>query len=95
VAFEPQDLDISFDAPIGVQIKGETSSCVELPGSKEIFGTGKSVKVVGTVDGLPLTSAFMPTGSGGHMVSISAKLRKQLGKDVGDTVTIRLKRRLS
>ena len=95
MAFEPQDLDITFDALIGVQIKGETWPCVELPGSQEIFGTGKSVKVEGTVDGLPLTSAFMPTGSGGHMVSISAKLRKQLGKGVGETVTIHLSKRLS
>jgi hypothetical protein len=95
VAFEPQDLDHTFSAPIGVDVKGEVWSCVELPGSKEFFGTGKSVKVEGTVDGLPLTSAFMPTGTGGHMVSISAKLRKSLGKELGDTVEIHLSKRLS
>jgi hypothetical protein len=92
---EPQELDHTFTAPIGVEVKGDVWSCVELPGSVELFGTGRSVKVVATVDGLPLTAAMMPTGTGGHMLSISAKLRKQLGKDVGDQVTVHLERRLT
>lgn len=29
------------------------------------------------------------------MLSIGAKLRKQLGKEIGDTVTVHLNRRLS
>jgi hypothetical protein len=90
-----QDLDHSFSAPIGVEVKGQTWSCVELPGSTALFGTGRAVKVVATVDGEPLTAAFMPTGTGGHMLSISAKLRKKLGKDIGDTVTVHITGRLS
>ncbi len=88
-------LDFTFTAPIGVDVKGEVWSCVEMPDSVRYFGTGRSVKVVATVDELPLTSAFMPTGTGGHMLSISAKLRKKLGKEVGDTVTVHLSERLS
>ncbi|MFD1507339.1 DUF1905 domain-containing protein [Georgenia yuyongxinii] len=90
-----QVLDHEFSAPIGVEVKGEMWACVEMPGSTELFGTGRSVKVVATVDGVPLTAAFMPTGTGGHMLSISAKLRKQLGKDIGDEVTVHITRRLS
>jgi hypothetical protein len=91
----PQPLDHTFTAPIGVDVKGEVWSCVEMPGSAEFFGTGRSVKVVGTIDDEPVASAFMPTGSGGHMLSISAKLRKKLGKDIGDPVTVTLTERLT
>lgn len=91
----PEPIDLTFTAPIGVDVKGELWSCVEMPGSAEIFGTGKSVRVTGTIDSLPITTAFMPTGRGGHMLSVSAKLRKQLGKEIGDSVTVRLTERLS
>ena len=93
---EPIDLDHTFTAPIGVEVKGDTWSCVEMPGSTEFFGTGKSVKVDATVDAIELKNVgFMPTGTGGHMLSISAKLRKQLGKDIGDEVAVQLHRRLT
>ena len=91
----PGPIDLEFTGPIGVVIKGDTWSCVEVPGSVDFFGTGKAVKVVSTVDGEPLTVALMPTGSGGHMLSISAKLRKTLGKELGDNVTVHLTERLT
>lgn len=88
-------MDVVFTAPIGVMVKGELWSCVGVPGSAELFGTGKAVKVVATVDDESVTIGLLPTGSGGHMVSISAKLRKKLGKDLGDPVTVRLTERLT
>jgi len=91
----PEALDHTFVAPIGVDVKGEIWACVEMPGSTEFFGTGKSVKVDATVDGVPVSSAFMPTGAGSHMLSLNAKLRKRLGKDIGDAVTVHLEQRLS
>ncbi len=91
----PLPLDLTFSAPIGVDVKGEVWSCVEMPDSVQFFGTGRSVRVVATVDELPISAAFMPTGTGGHMLSISAKLRKKLGKGVGDVVTVHLSERLS
>lgn len=93
---EPTPLDHSFSAPIGVVVKGDIWSCVEMPDSAEFFGTGKSVKVNATVDNIELKNVgLMPTGTGGHMLSISAKLRKQLGKDIGDDVTVQLHERLT
>jgi hypothetical protein len=93
---EPVDLDHTFTAPIGVDVKGDMWSCVEMPGSAEFFDTKKAVRVDATVDDIPLTNVgLMVTGRGGHMLSISAKLRKQLGKDIGDAVTVHLQRRLS
>jgi hypothetical protein len=92
----PVPLDHEFTAPIGVDVKGELWTCVEMPGSAEFFGTGSAVRVDAAVDGVPLPNVgLMPTGGGGHMLSLNAKLRKQLGKDVGDEVTVRLERRLS
>ena len=91
----PQPLDHTFVAPIGVDVKGDIWACVEMPDSAEIFGTGKSVKVAATVDGVAVSSAFMPTGTGGHMLSLNAKLRRQLGKDIGDEVTVHVAQRLS
>lgn len=91
----PGPIDVRFTAPIGLEVKGDVWSCVEVPGSVELFGTGKAIKVVATVDDEPLTVGLMPTGAGGHMLSISAKLRKKLGKDVGDEVTVHLTERLT
>ena len=91
-----EDLDFSFVAPIGIEIKGEMWSCVEVPGSRELLGTGKAVRVDCTVDGNAVDNmGLMVTGSGGHMLSISAKLRKQLGKEIGDVVEVHLLRRLT
>ena len=91
----PGPVDVTFTAPIGVTVKGELWSCVEVPDSVALLGTGRAVRVVTTVDGLPLTAGLMPTGSGGHMLSISAALRKRLGKDLGDDVVVHLAERLS
>lgn len=88
-------MDFSFSGPIGVTVRGDVWPCVEVPGSVELFGTGKAVRVAATVDDQPLTTGLMPTGSGGHMISISAKLRKKLGKDTGDIVDVHVSERLT
>lgn len=80
---------LSFQTTIGVDIKGETWSCVEIPGSAEFFGTGKSVRVDARVDDVALENVgAMVTGTGAHMVSLSAKVRTALGKGIGDTVDV-------
>jgi hypothetical protein len=85
---------VEFDATIGVDVKGETWSCIEIPDSVELFGTGRSVRVDATIDAVALDNVgAMPTGSNGHMVSVSAKVRKALGKDVGDEVHVVITRR--
>jgi hypothetical protein len=92
----PQDLDHVFTAPIGVVVKGTIWDCVEIPGSAELFGTGRSVRVDAVVDDVALNNmGLMPTGTGGHMLSLSAKVRSTLGKAIGDNVTVRLTRRLT
>ncbi len=69
---------------------------MEVPGARELFGSLRAVRVDATVDDVALRNAgLMPTGSGGLMLSLNAGVRKRLGKDVGDTVVVRLERRLS
>ncbi|MDD7963512.1 DUF1905 domain-containing protein [Microbacterium thalli] len=81
--------EMRFQTTIGVDVKGETWSCVEIPGSAEFLGTGKTVRVDATVDGILLENVgAMVTGTGGHMVSLNAKVRKALGKDIGDVVDV-------
>lgn len=85
---------LSFHTTIGVEVKGETWSCVEIPGSAEFFGTGKTVRVDALIDDVKLENVgAMVTGTGGHMVSLNAKTRKSLGKDIGDTVEVTIMKR--
>lgn len=85
---------LEFQATIGVEVKGETWSCVEIPESVDFFGTGKAVKVDASIDGVRLENVgAMVTGTGGHMLSLNAKVRKTLGKDIGDSVDVTVTKR--
>jgi hypothetical protein len=60
----------------------------------KFFGTRGRVKVAGTIEGQRFEATFMALGDGTHKLPVKATLREAIGKDVGDTVTIHLTRRL-
>lgn len=89
------DLDIRFTGEI-VNPEWMPGWCVvEIRDSAELFGTGRSVKVEGTVDGAPVSIGLMPSGQGFLFLSVSAALRKTIGKGVGDSVDVHVTRRLT
>lgn len=94
-ATDRQDIDITFTAPITRDDATSGWTIVVMPDSGTFFGTRKPVKVAGTIDGHPFEATLLPMGDGTHLVPLKAALRKTVGKENGDDVTVHLTRRYS
>jgi hypothetical protein len=69
-------------------------TCVVMDDVPELFGTRGLVKIRGSIDGEPFTSALMAQGDGTHRLPVKAALRKTIGKQAGDTVHVRIEERI-
>jgi hypothetical protein len=67
---------------------------VELPPtSVKHFGTRRQVRVEGQINGLLVKTVAFPTGSGRHIVFTNQRMRRILGIDAGDAVSVSFRRR--
>jgi hypothetical protein len=89
-----QEIDHRFTSPI--EKDGAFATFLTVPGSAELLGTRRPVKVAGTVDGHPFTATLMPSGQGPHWLPLKKALCAQLGKEqAGTEVDVHLQQRLS
>lgn len=89
-----QPLDLTFTAPI--QKDGAFATFVTVPGSADVLGTRRAVKVGGTIDGHEFAATLMPSGEGPHWLPLRAALCRAIGKSrAGEQVTVALRQRTS
>ncbi|MFI6476475.1 DUF1905 domain-containing protein [Nonomuraea sp. NPDC050663] len=87
-------LDYTFTAPL--EKDGAFTTFVTVPGSAELLGTRRPVKVSGTIDGHPFAATLMPSGEGPHWLPVKKALCKLIGKEAaGEEVRFHLQERLS
>jgi hypothetical protein len=64
------------------------------PDAAKVLGTHGAVKVRGTIDAHPFQSSIMAMGDGKQMLPVKAEIRKAIGKEAGDAVSVHITERL-
>jgi Domain of unknown function (DUF1905) len=89
-----QPLEARFTAPI--EKNGAFPTYLTVPGSADLLGTRRPVKVGGIIDGQPFTATLMPSGEGPHWLPLRAALCAAIGKsEAGEQVAVHLQQRFS
>ncbi|MGY1639060.1 DUF1905 domain-containing protein [Geodermatophilus sp. SYSU D00742] len=91
----PGPLDTEFTAELLRSPAAGGWTYVVMPWSAEFSGARGLVRVRGTIDGRPFRTSFLALGDGRQKLPVRADVRRTIGKQAGDTVTVRLAERLS
>ncbi len=77
------------------KVEGGHSASVDFPfNAKELFGTNGNVKVKIMYDDVPHRGLLTNRGGPCHFLGITKALKARIGKEIGDTVHIRLEKDL-
>lgn len=88
-----QEKQYEFDAVIQ-KVPDIDGAYVEFPYDvKAEFGKGR-VKVAATFDGVPYEGSLVRMGTPCHIIGILKDIRRQIGKQPGDTVHVTLRERV-
>jgi hypothetical protein len=68
-------------------------ACVNWPESVAFFGSTRSVKVRGAMNGIAFQTAFLPWGDGTQFLPVSKKLLKAMQAQPGDVIEVYLEER--
>ncbi|MGI5191775.1 DUF1905 domain-containing protein [Promicromonospora sp. CA-289599] len=83
---------LTFEAELRVSPEAASWTVFDVPGSRAFFGTGKPVRVTGTIDDHAIAVTLMPIGNGAHVGPVKAATRKVIGKAAGDQVRVTLEK---
>ncbi len=87
---------LDFEVTVPIEKGGTYATYLTIPGSRDLLGSGRAVKIEGTLDGHPFAATLMPSGSGTHWLPLRAALTAAIGKDTAnELVTVHLRRRLT
>ena len=76
-----------------IEVRGNWA-CVVWPESVAFFGSTRSVRVKGTMNGVAFQTAFLPWGDGTQFLPVSKKLLKAMQAQPGDVIEVSLAERL-
>lgn len=81
-----------FKATISKENKEGGWTFVSWPESVTYLGTGKATKVVAKIEGHEFAVTSLPTGDGTHFLPLNKAVMKVIGKAVGETVEVVVRR---